>query len=374
MRWFDLRSLESAALQPVHDVDLRLHVFSTYLEALEPDQYDIDLEEFPRIDADQISQLLLDALGDTWNDPSLFLEADGGFLRAEGNAKSLAAIEELLRTLTQGLLQTVHVELMLLPAGSVPAATPPLLSAKAAAELIAANPGRLIAAQHSPLGQRLMLGNESLRSTLYDYDVEVAQFAQVGDPSVSIQRAGTRFGAVVRACPDGQLFVRAWGRHGVPDEDLATTELPGLGGAIIQLPSGRSNVVLSSATLANGGAMLLGQTGSDSKLWLLRVTRDGPLPSGAGTWLPMGELTSPGIMHDSPGRICVAGQIYRLNNPIFVFDPAGEAGFCGAGSQIPTNGSRPGIPAMAVGSTWYFQVWYRDSQTSNFSDSWGVTF
>jgi hypothetical protein len=63
------------------------------------------------------------------------------------------------------------------------------------------------------------------------------------------------------------------------------------------------------------------------------------------------------------GVRCVGGPIYRIGPPVF-FGGAGHAERVMDWTQGPT-GSGPG--AITAGSTWYFQLWYRDSAAG----SWG---
>ncbi|MCP3917125.1 MAG: hypothetical protein GY711_16375 [bacterium] len=81
----------------------------------------------------------------------------------------------------------------------------------------------------------------------------------------------------------------------------------------------------------------------------------------------------------SSGFLCLANNIGRYNDPVFIyqFDGAGVSQAIQGGGPVvlPTNPIpvNPPTPAMA-GETWNFQGWYRDGMTSNFSDGRTLTF
>ncbi|MCP3919378.1 MAG: hypothetical protein GY711_27895 [bacterium] len=80
------------------------------------------------------------------------------------------------------------------------------------------------------------------------------------------------------------------------------------------------------------------------------------------------------------GLICIGGPQFRYNQAalghVFQFDAGGtsQATAGGGPSSLPTDGSFGPVPAVMAGETRYFQAWYRDGGTSNFSDSSGVAF
>jgi hypothetical protein len=46
----------------------------------------------------------------------------------------------------------------------------------------------------------------------------------------------------------------------------------------------------------------------------------------------------------------------------------------GSGFDVPFNLPTPPNSAISPGTTWHFQLWYRDGAASNFSDGVSVTF
>ena len=70
----------------------------------------------------------------------------------------------------------------------------------------------------------------------------------------------------------------------------------------------------------------------------------------------------------SMGNLCLGGVIGRF--PAQVSDLGGQITHSVHLTQLPTDPQQAAQP----GETWYFQAWYRDAATSNFSDATVVTF
>ncbi|MEZ6019326.1 MAG: hypothetical protein R3F17_04255 [Planctomycetota bacterium] len=114
-------------------------------------------------------------------------------------------------------------------------------------------------------------------------------------------------------------------------------------------------------------------------------------PRGQAGYLVVGSLTqSPGLALGQ-GRLCLdtgpGALIGRYNqagtvmDSIGFFDPSGRwlpaanLSVLGAGFDLPSTLPIPGNPAIATGSTWYFQLWHRDvGATSNLSNGISLTF
>jgi len=81
-----------------------------------------------------------------------------------------------------------------------------------------------------------------------------------------------------------------------------------------------------------------------------------------------GFVSGPG---GSDGNLCLSGKIGRLNRSGEIF----QTGTHRVGSLALDLGDVP-VPNGQVlpGETWYFQSWYRDGQTSNFTDALAVSF
>ncbi|MCP3916545.1 MAG: hypothetical protein GY711_13385 [bacterium] len=81
------------------------------------------------------------------------------------------------------------------------------------------------------------------------------------------------------------------------------------------------------------------------------------------------------------GVVCVFTTILRYNRPdlVFQFDANGVGVRASTGMpvELPTDGSYPfnsPLGGVAPGETWYYQGWYRECQTWNYTDLVGVTF
>lgn len=85
-------------------------------------------------------------------------------------------------------------------------------------------------------------------------------------------------------------------------------------------------------------------------------------------------LTSqtPGFVHapGSDGNLCLGGQIARFTQQIANSGAAGSVELLVPTTAIPLN---PPVTAQP-GDTWYFQVWFRDGMSSNFTDGLEVVF
>ncbi|MCP3919394.1 MAG: hypothetical protein GY711_27980 [bacterium] len=82
----------------------------------------------------------------------------------------------------------------------------------------------------------------------------------------------------------------------------------------------------------------------------------------------------------SSGTICIESPQFRYNSvplgQVFQFDAAGvsQAVVGGGPSLLPTDGSFGGVPAVLSGETRFFQAWFRETGSSNFTSSLGVMF
>ena len=83
--------------------------------------------------------------------------------------------------------------------------------------------------------------------------------------------------------------------------------------------------------------------------------------------LDAGFVSNPG---GSAGNLCLGGSALRLTSLL------GNSGTGGTLTGKLKLNSLPGPPPNAVvtGDTWYFQTWYRDKGTSNFTDALSVLF
>ena len=89
----------------------------------------------------------------------------------------------------------------------------------------------------------------------------------------------------------------------------------------------------------------------------------------------------------SQGQLCVSGSIGRYNiagtafNSIGRFDSSGDlqnsvgTSTTGAGYDVPVNVPVTNTPTISSGSTWHFQLWFREAGgNANFSNGLSVLF
>ncbi len=109
-------------------------------------------------------------------------------------------------------------------------------------------------------------------------------------------------------------------------------------------------------------------------------------PGEFGYFLMGTTFIDPGLTI-SQGELCVSGMIGRYNiagtqfNSIGRFDAAGDlenfvgTSSSGYGYDIPVSVPISGTPVITSGSTWHFQLWYREAGgNANFSNGMSVTF
>lgn len=128
--------------------------------------------------------------------------------------------------------------------------------------------------------------------------------------------------------------------------------------------SSNSNSTGLAASLSAGGSP---EVAADNL-----VLRVGELPVGKVGYflLSDGQANVPGF-GGSQGVLCLAAPILRLADDVLTIDGAGEV------SLSIDYGDLPGNTTIAAGETWNFQLWYRDvnpGQTSNTSNGLAILF
>ncbi len=308
VRFYDLDFLRSLAVDQLEGVNMNLHLHSSFLHELEPNWYGVGVASRIPLSAADVTTALEGALGGAVSKDSIRLFAEGYSLRAEGHGESLDTLDRLLDQLAGTLLRGLRIELYsLAPRASDQAAgasdAPSQLSASQADEWIGGGRAELVALERGCLGKRLVLGRESFRGSLYDYDVEVATDAQTTDPAVTVLREGYHMGALVERSAGGGLFLRTWGRRGAV-LDSREVLLPSYGGGALEMVSEATNMIVGSGLIEDGGALLVGRQGAGSGMWLVRVRMDAPLEGAAETYpgvlVPMGELTAAELLVAEP--------------------------------------------------------------------------
>jgi hypothetical protein len=73
----------------------------------------------------------------------------------------------------------------------------------------------------------------------------------------------------------------------------------------------------------------------------------------------------------SQGNLCLGNPVGRYTSSVFTATPTGHAMLSLDLTQTPTP---HGAVSIVAGDTWYFQCWFRDGASSNFSNAIGIAF
>lgn len=272
--WYDLRPIIAATVEQPADVDLRLHVSSSFIDALERDRDGDPLYVAPRTEVDLVDCIAaLEAAMDGAEGARFTMgQALRGRVLVTGNGAAHAAAADTLRHMRALTAPMARVELTRVPAGALPPGTPPLLSPAEADALLAATGSAGTSTQRLPLDRATIVGSEARTAFVFDYDVEVAQAAKGPDPVVSVVRSGLRTRVTVSPTLDGaSLAVRIEGRDGVLQSPIERIALPGWEGAEIELPECSTAVFASSGELVSGGALVIHHDAPASDALVVRV-------------------------------------------------------------------------------------------------------
>lgn len=299
VRWHDVRALGAIDVEDPEGVDLRLHQESSFLDELEPDRWDIDIEDDDSLSHYGLDELVIEGLGPEWPDRDAYVDLRGGFLRVEGSADTQREVETILAELTAQLLQTADLEVYVFPSEAVPAGVGGVLDPGEIDALIAAAEPLDYSRTDARVGHRVRIGSEAISAALLDYDVEVAQMCRVGDPQVTVMYEGLHLGAIARTRLDGGIFLRVWGRRGELHASSRSFPMENLASAPIDLPATRTTLQVGSAVVPDGGGLLLSQGWSDGEAWLIRATLDAP-PRSDSPFVPLGELTTRAVRVTPP--------------------------------------------------------------------------
>ncbi|MEQ8763713.1 MAG: hypothetical protein RL885_07295 [Planctomycetota bacterium] len=132
----------------------------------------------------------------------------------------------------------------------------------------------------------------SRQSFVQDYDAEVSENSDTGDPQVGVADLGLQATLIVNRTHEDRWLVRAGVRENALAEairsvDLVREELGGL-----QLPAVRTQIVLASGEVENGGGLLVGS--SQGARYLIRPRGSQPgMASDDESWsfLPLATIT-----------------------------------------------------------------------------------
>ncbi len=270
VKHYDLRHALSSGAPPARGVTMDLHLSTAAIDQLEPENWDLDLGPELAIELNDSLQVVRQFIGATKGAELSALTHDGSWLTVTGNAAAhdaaLAAIEQIEAL----MLDSVNVEVILLPRTDALIGAGGWISGQATEALLKGVPELRRAMFPARIGRRTTWDQTLTKSFLYDYGVEVAQGAIVADPVVSILRTGIELGVRIDTACDGSGFlVRTWGRSGEESAPMRNRKIPMFGDTAIELPTVRSTLWASSARLAPGESMVV-DAGAKG-LMLLRV-------------------------------------------------------------------------------------------------------
>ena len=139
-----------------------------------------------------------------------------------------------------------------------------------------------------------------------------------------------------------------------------------------------------NANSTGSGVSLAGSSASGPGLFHLEA-QGGP-NNQFGMFLVSASFSEPGLTV-SQGRLCLGAPVGRYSasaggalNSLGRFDASGVlqnlfgTSSVGTGYDLPTALPSPPGGSISAGSTWSFQLWYRDGAQSNFSDGLAITF
>ncbi|WP_419191410.1 hypothetical protein [Saltatorellus ferox] len=122
----------------------------------------------------------------------------------------------------------------------------------------------------------------------------------------------------------------------------------------------------SSVTPAGARMEVLGRPFASYQAWTIEGQE---LPRQAAVLPLMGTMSGSTIF--SQGELCLGGAVFRLGSAFGFSDGVGRF------SESFESGDGLVEPAVLAGSTWHFQLWYRDlhpTPVSNFSSAIELTF
>lgn len=191
---------------------------------------------------------------------------EGATLVLRGRAAAVAACEQELDAIAAALGRPIEVSAFMLPLGD--GELPPTTwDAAALKHALERTPPTWTARGRTRSGGALRLANERGIAHLHDYNVEVAERAQINDPQVDIAFAGVRATLVVDALAGDELVLRgSW----LLSEPVAMHEVAvGTGQPTLDLPEHRTTWVTFAGRVVTGGAVVVSGRG-------------GPVAGGAG--------------------------------------------------------------------------------------------
>jgi hypothetical protein len=294
---YDVQFLLAAATEPIPAFRL--------LPEGAPDPITVGSETKEAVGAIGISELtalLREVIGAGVLEGGAILEVgDNGILFATGDAATHDKLSAWIELCRQVFLEQITFELHVLPATILSGGRSVLSREEADALLRPVGPHPTFVSV-TRIGQRTLLETNEAASMVMDYDVEVAQSAQIPDPKIRLLVAGQGCELVTTRFRDGKLGVRVASDQTTQDGpprlfSVASRDARGkTEQGRIQLPKIHHVHHETSAMLGDGEALLFGLGDGSEAVYCLRLRRPTaiPMPSGSGwSWVTAGELVGP---------------------------------------------------------------------------------
>ncbi len=278
-RPYDVRGLRAALASP----ERRVATWSFLAGAHNDDEYVSSQAEVPHGSLDWVE--LLHAIAP---DAGVGVFESAGLLTVEAPPAVHVDVERILAEIEAHLAREVALEAFALDPSTVSQAATAVLGAAQARDVLA----RARVLDHAfavgRMAQPAHLGADATWAWVGGIRVEGDVQSTVGaDPAISLPREGLDLEATVRAAPDGRLVLDVVGRRGERAHPALPTVPP------IVRESARFVSLAASATIDDGGAVLLGATRHGPGLVLLRARRLLGAAGDAGRFLSAGEASAP---------------------------------------------------------------------------------
>ena len=154
------------------------------------------------------------------------------------------------------------------------------------------------------------------------------------------------------------LSVPNTGAGSSPFVDMGVFEIPGAVGFIDPFCTVTNNSSGTAANLSAEGSLVIAMNN-------LNLSTNGLPANQFGYYLMSGSSGSSSV---SNGFLCLGAPQFRFNSSVLNSGTAGVMDFS------PDMNNLPQGQMFTAGSTWYFQLWYRDVSGSNFSNNIGFTW
>ncbi|MCB9915531.1 MAG: hypothetical protein H6828_10335 [Planctomycetes bacterium] len=271
---------------------------------------DVDNCDWPELEPEPLD-VLYDLFSEVAALPGVELSfVHGDRLVVRASAQAHANVARRIGYLEAELLRTIEVDAWQLASDALPDDVPARLTpAEVDALLSTTRTLRHLTTTTLP-GRRARLAAQRVETWLEDVDVEGLLPEAIADPQVSALTTGAELGAEVVPAARGGWYVHTWGRSGTPRAPREWVLRP-FAPLVLSLPEVATTQWLASATLDDGGALLVGLDDADGGPWLLRVRAQAGR-DGAASYIPVGAALLPPHGYDPWGlpRVQVSGCWY----------------------------------------------------------------